>query len=123
VLIHDQLENLERDFVQNLMYRGMTLDDYLSQQGKTREEWQQGELHEQAERRVQVGLALAELSKIEKIDVSKDELEARLKEMLERYNNAPEIAKQLDSPEARRDLANRVMTEKTIDRLVELNKK
>ena len=123
ILIHDQLESIERDFVQNLMYRGMTLDDYLSQQGKTREEWQQGELHEQAERRVQVGLALAELSKIEKIDVSKEELDERLHEMLERYNNAPEVVKQLDTPEARRDLANRVMTEKTVDRLVELNTK
>lgn len=123
VLIHDQLESLERDFVQNLMYRGMTLDDYLSQQGKTREEWQKGELHEQAERRVQVGLALAELSKIEKIDVSKEELEERLREMLERYNNAPEVAKQLDTPEARRDLANRAITEKTVNRLVDLNSK
>jgi trigger factor len=123
VLIHDQLESLERDFVQNLMYRGMTLDDYLSQQGKTREEWQKGELHEQAERRVQVGLALAELSKIEKINVSKEELDNRLSEMLERYNNAPEVAKQLDTPEARRDLANRVMTEKTVDHLIDLNSK
>lgn len=121
VLIHDQLESLERDFVQNLMYRGMALDDYLAQQGKTQEEWRNTELHEQAERRVQVGLALAELSKIEKIEVSKDELEARLQEMLGRYGNSPEIAKQLDTPEARRDIANRVITEKTVNRLVELN--
>lgn len=123
VLIHDQLESIERDFVQNLMYRGMTLDDYLAQQGKTAEEWRNTELHEQAERRVQVGLALAELSKIENIEVSKQELEDRLLEMLKQYGNSPEIAKQLDTPEVRRDLANRVMTEKTVNRLVELNTK
>ena len=33
------------------------------------------------------------------------------------------MADQLDTPEARRDLANRVITEKTINRLVELNSK
>lgn len=121
VLIHDQLESLERDFVQNLMYRGMTLDQYLQQQGKTKEEWRAKELHEQAERRVQVGLALAELSKVEAIEVSKNELDERLKEMLSRYGNSPDITKQLDTPEARRDIANRVLTEKTVNRLVELN--
>jgi trigger factor len=123
VLIHDQLESIERDFVQNLMYRGMTLDDYLAQQGKTAEEWRNTELHEQAERRVQVGLALAELSKIENIEVSKEELEDRLAQMLKQYGNSPDIAKQLDTPEVRRDLANRVLTEKTVERLVELNTK
>lgn len=123
VLINDQLESIERDFTQNLMYRGMTLDQYLQQAGKTAEEWRKTDLHEQAKRRVQVGLALAELSKVEAIEVSKDELDARLKEMLSSYNNAPEIVKQLDTPEARRDIANRVLTEKTVDRLVELNTK
>ncbi len=123
VLINDQLESIERDFTQNLMYRGMTLDQYLEQQGKTAEEWRAKDLREQAARRVQVGLALAELSKVEGIEVAKEELDARLVEMLERYNNAPDIAKQLDTPEARRDIANRVLTEKTVDRLVAINTK
>lgn len=123
VLIHDQLESIERDFVQNLMYRGMTLDDYLSSIGKTQEEWRETDLHQQAERRVQVGLALAELSKVEAIEVNKDELEERMQQMLGQYGNAPEIIKQLDTPEARRDVANRVLTEKTVDRLIELNSK
>lgn len=123
VLVHDQLQSIERDFVQNLMYRGMTLDDYLATVGKTAEQWRETDLHEQAERRVQVGLALAELSKVEGIEVAKEELDARLQEMLGRYGNTPEVAKQLDTPEARRDIANRVMTEKTVDRLVELNSK
>lgn len=123
VLIHDQLESIERDFVQNLMYRGMTLDDYLATIGKTAEEWRESDLHQQAERRVQVGLVLAELSKVEGIEVAKEELEERMKQMLSQYGNAPEIVKQLDTPEARRDVANRVLTEKTVDRLVELNTK
>jgi trigger factor len=123
VLIHDQIQGIERDFVQNLMYRGMTLEQYLEQQGKTAEEWRKKDLHEQAERRVQVGLVLAELSKVLAIEANKIELEERLKQMLERYGNTPEVKQQLDTPEGRRDIANRVITEKTVNRLVELNTK
>lgn len=122
VLVGDQLASIERDFVQNLMYRGQTLDMYLASKNLTKEQWQQNELREAAERRVKVGLVLSELSKVEKIEVTREELDARLAEMLDRYKNSPEIQKQIDNPDARRDLANRVLTEKTVNRLVELNK-
>lgn len=123
VLVTDQISSIERDFVQSLVYRGMTLDQYLEQQGLSKDEWRTKELRPQAERRVQVGLALAELSKAEGIEVSRDELDMRLQEMLKRYGDAPDVAKQLDTPETRRDIANRMLTEKTVDRLVELNTK
>lgn len=123
VLIEDQLQSLERDFIQNLLYRGMTLQQYLEQQGVSEEEWKKTELREQAIRRVQVGLALAELSKIERIDVSMEELNERLSDMLTRYGGDAKLREQLDTAEARRDLANRIITEKTVDRLIELNTK
>lgn len=122
VLIEDQMNSIERDTMQNLMYRGMTLEQYLEEQGMTHDEWRKKELREAAERRVQVGLVLAELSKAEKIEVSKEELESRLAEMMSQYNDAS-MRSQLDTPDARRNLANRVLTEKTVDRLVELNSK
>ena len=31
---------MKQQFVQNLMYRGMKLDDYLGQIGKTEEQWE-----------------------------------------------------------------------------------
>ena len=121
VLITDQLESLERDLTQNLLYRGMTMEQYVTQQGyKDKDELIAKELQPMAERRVQAGLVLAELSKAEKIEVSHDELDAAL---ATRKEEAPTMADQLDTPEARRDLANRVITEKTINRLVELNSK
>jgi trigger factor len=121
ILVEDQIRQIEQDFTQNLMYRGISPDDYLKQQGyKDHEEMHEKEFRPAAERRVQAGLALAELSKVENIDVTKDELDARHAQMLEQY---PTLKEQLDTPEARRDLANRVITEKTVDRLVELNSK
>ncbi len=118
ILINDQMDSIERDTVQNLLYRGITLDQYLAEQKLTHDEWRQKELREAAERRVKVGLVLAELSKVENIEISKDELEARLSEMKQQSAGTSGA---MDTPDARRNLANRVMTEKTVDRLVSLN--
>lgn len=124
LLVNDQMQSIERDTLQNLMYRGMTAEQYIESQGyKDLDEWREKEFKVAAERRVQAGLVLAELSKVEDIQVGQDELNARHDGMVAQYQNNPEVVKQLDTPEARRDLANRVLTEKTVDRLVELNEK
>lgn len=121
VLVDDQMRQIEQDAMQNLMYRGMSPEQYVAQQGyKDHEEWREKEFKVAARRRVQAGLALAELSKTENIEVTQEELTQRHAQMLEQY---PTMKDQLETPEARRDLANRVITEKTVDRLVELNSK
>lgn len=119
LLVHDQLHAIEQDAMQNLMYRGQTLEQYMAANGYAdKEQWHTKELRPMAERRVKAGLVIAELSKAEKIEVTKDELDAELER---RKVEAPAMAEQLDTPDARRDLANRVITEKTINRLLELN--
>lgn len=119
VLVADQLAAIEQEMTQNLIYRGQSVEQYLEANGyKDKDDWHKKELQEAAERRVKAGLVLAELSKLEDISVSKEELE---EELTRRKQEAPKIAAQLDTPDARRDLANRVITQKTIERLVELN--
>lgn len=120
ILIEDQMRSIEQDTVQNLMYRGVTLDQYLEEQQLTRDEWKEKELKKSATERVKIGLALAELSKQEKITVSDEEVDARQNQMAQQYPD-PNMQAQLKSPEARRDIGNRLMTEKTLDRLVALN--
>lgn len=122
ILIADQMAGLERDFEQNLQYRGSTLQQYLEDKNLTKDEWRDKELREQAVRRVKIGLVLAELSKIEKIEPTRAELDKRLGELLQQYGNDSKMRQQLDTPEVHRDIASRLVTEKTIDRLVELNK-
>jgi trigger factor len=124
LLVHDQMHSLEQDATQNLMYQGISPDQYMESQGyKDAHDWHEKEFRDAAVRRVKAGLVLAELSKAEKIDITQEELETRLDEMKKQYANNPDVIKQLDSPDSRRDLANRVITEKTIARLVELNSK
>jgi trigger factor len=123
-LIHDQIHSLQRDVQQNLQYQGMTLEQYLESLGMTTDEWHDSkELRDQAISRVKIGLVLAELSKVEKIQATSEELADHIELYRKQYANNPEALKQFEDPEVQRDIANRLLTEKTVERLVELNTK
>lgn len=122
VLVQDQARSIEQDMTQNLMYRGVTLDQYVEQQKfKDQDEWREKEVRPAAEKRVKAGLVLAELSKELKIEATSEELAAHIDMYRSQYGNNPEVLKQFDNPEVQRDIANRLLTEKTVDKLVELN--
>jgi trigger factor len=122
ILITDQSKSIEQDFVNNLMYQGLTLEQYLENKGfESKEKWLETEVKDVATKRVQAGLVLAELSKVEKIEASTDELDAHVDMYKKQYANNVEALKQFEQPEVRRDIANRLLTDKTVDRLVELN--
>ena len=121
ILLEDQKHSIEMDMQQNLMYSGLSLEDYLERMGKTREEWLEKDVKEAAEMRVKSGLALAELSKVEKVKSDTKELDARITQLKEQYGNSKEVQKQLSSDDVRRNLANQILTEKTIDLLVKFN--
>lgn len=122
ILIVDQIQSIEQDFTQNLMYQGLSLDQYLENKGfDSKQAWIDAEARLIAEKRVKSGLALAELSKVEKIEATTIELDAQVDKYKQQYANNAEALKQFDNPEVRRDIANRLLTEKTVERLVELN--
>ncbi len=122
VLIDDQAQSIEQDMQQNLLYQNLTLENYLSSQGyKDKDDWTKKEVLPAAEKRVKAGLVLAELSKELKIDVSDDDLAAFTAQYKAQYQNSPDLAKRFDEPEIQRDLRNRLATEKTVEKLVELS--
>ena len=124
ILVDDQVRSIEQDMQQNLAYRGLELDSYLSTQGfSDKDDWLAKEVRPAAERRVKAGLVLAELSKELKIDVSHEELSAQIETMRQYYGKDAKTAKQFDNPDVHRDIANRLITDKTIAKLVELNSK
>lgn len=122
ILVQDQIRSIEQDFAQNLTYRGLDLATYLSTNGFADEEdWREKEVKPAAERRTKAGLILAELTKAEKITASEEEIDEHVSVHRQQYASNPEALKQFDSPEVRRDIANHYITEKTVERLVELN--
>lgn len=121
ILVKDQELSIEQDMTQNLMYQGMNLDMYLESKKLTKEEWQKAEVKPAAEKRVKAGLVLAELSKVEKVTATDEELAAKIAEYQERFGK--KSGQDFTTPEIQRDIANRLLTDKTIDLLLALNTK
>jgi trigger factor len=115
-LVNDQMNDIEQQMRQDMTYRGVTLREYLNQEGLTEEKWREEKLKPEAQRRVRVGVVIAEIANAEKVSVSDQELSVRTNIMKQQYPN-PEMAGQLDQPAAQREIANRLVTEKTVDLL------
>lgn len=117
VLVQDQAERLMTELRQNLVYRGMTYEEYLEQLGKTDEDYQKEVVTPEAEQRVRAGLVLAEVADKEGIDVTPEELDMRMTLLKGQYQD-PTMQAELDKPESRQNIASRMVTEKTIQKLV-----
>jgi trigger factor len=114
-LVEDQIESLAQDMRQNLVYRGITLPEYIKQEGyKDESDWKQKALKPQAERRVSVGIVLAEIAEAEKLTVSDAELKERLALYQSQYQQQ---AGDFNNPEMQREVLSRMLTEKTVDYL------
>lgn len=122
ILVNDQMRSLEQDMTQNLQYRGATLDDYLTtQKFANKEDWLSKEVRPAAEMRVKAGLVIAELSKVMKIEITHAELSEQISQMKTQYGaQDAAIAKQFEDPAVHRDIANRMVADKTINKLAEL---
>lgn len=116
VLVDEQIERIEGEEKQNLIYRGQTWDEHLKAEGVTAEEHKE-QKRETATDRVKIGLVLSEVAEAEKIVVSPEEFEVRMKQMKSQYQD-PAAQAELEKPEVQRDILARLMTEKTISTLV-----
>lgn len=119
VLVKDQLPQMEQQFTQGLMYRGLDLDGYLSQKGMTKEEWEKKELRPAAEKRVRNSLVISQFAKDNHIEVTAEEINDYRDKILDRYTNE-NIRKQFETPEYTRQIAQQLATEKAMAKLVEL---
>lgn len=115
-LIEEELNRLEQEERQNLTYRGQTWQEHLDAEGVT-EEQHRAQNRPGAEQRVRAGLVLAEIAEQEKIEVTPEEFEMHLQLSKGQYKDEAMQA-ELDKPENRRELASRMLSEKTIQTLV-----
>ncbi len=113
LLLKEQEQLVLDEVKQNAVYRGMTFQEYLENQGIKEEEFIKREVAPEALRRVKAGLLLSEIADIEGILVSPEELEARMQQLKAQYKD-PEMQKQLDLPDSRRDINARLRSEKVI---------
>lgn len=117
-LLNEQIELVDREFRQNLTYRGQTMPEYLEATGQTEEQYRKNELKKTAEDRLKAGLILSEIAELEKIDVEPVELDQEIAIRKAQYASDASMQAELDKPENRRDVAARLLTQKTIAKLV-----
>ncbi len=115
VLIAEQLDRMETDEKQNLLYRGQTWQEHLKAEGVTEAEHRNRNKTD-AELRVKAGIVLTEVADREKITVTPEELEVRMQLLKGQYPD-PQMQAELSKPEGRREIASRLMSEKTLDKL------
>ena len=116
-LIDQQVAQMMQELNQNLMYRGQTIQEFLAGEDTTEESYKKNVLAPQAADRVKAGLVLAEIAEEEKLSVSPEELEIRLQVLKGQYKDTAMQA-ELDKPENRKDIEARLLTDKTVNKLV-----
>lgn len=112
-LVDEQVGLLVNEVRQNAIQRGQTYEEQLKVEGKTEEEFTKTVLRPEAVDRVKAGLVLSEIAEIEKITVEKEELDARINALKAQYND-DKMRLELDKIENQREIASRILTEKTI---------
>ena len=115
-MIELEIDRMAQDIETRLSYQGMKLEQYLSMMNKTMEDFRK-ENREQAENAVKSRLVLEAVEKDAKIEVTEEEISAKIKEMAENYGRKEEEVK--DNPELVKYVGDSLKTEKTIDFLVE----
>ncbi len=114
-LIDDQIDKIEEDERRNITYRGQTWEEHLKEENLTAEEHKE-QKRPVAIERVKAGLVLSEIAEAEGITVTPEELEVRVQLLKGQYQDESMRA-ELDKEENRRELASRILTEKTLERL------
>ena len=117
-MLTEQIEIVDKEFKQNLVYRGQTFKEYLEATGLDEATYKEKELKPAAQERLKAGLVLSELADIEKVTITPEELEIRLQVLKGQYESDQKMQSELEKPENRREVAARLLTEKTIAKLV-----
>ena len=115
-MVETKIDNMEQDISQRLSYQGMKLEQYLQMIGKTKQEFRD-EYKEQAEKQVKTDLVLEAVMKDAKIEVTEDEIGAKIKEMAELYGQKEEEVK--NNPQLRNYVEGTLKSEKTIHFIVD----
>ncbi len=116
VLVDDQIERMEQEERQNLTYRGQTWQEHLEEEG-VNEEQHKEQKRPVAEERIKASLVMAEIAELEGLEVTAEELDIRMQLLKGQYQD-PKMQEELAKPEARRDIAGRILTEKTLEKVV-----
>jgi trigger factor len=120
VMLEEWLDDVAKEFEDRLREGGLTLDDYIRIKGISRDEIRK-ELRPAAEQRLRRALVLGTVVEAEHLEVSQDEIGDEIETMILSFGDQAALARQLMSGEdSKRSIASRLLTQKAIDRLIEI---
>ncbi len=112
-----ELDELRR----NITYRGQTYEEFLESEGTTEEKYKKEVITPRAHEQVKTGIVLSEIADKEGLVVTPEELEVQMQILKGQYTDSTMQA-ELDKPEARRDIASRMLSQKVVTFLVDQSK-
>ena len=113
VLIKSETDNIVQNYEQNFMQQGFSLAQFLQMTGQKIEDFRESQ-KDNAIKRIKTNLALSEIGKKEKIEVTDEDLDAEFKKMSEMYGmDVEEVKKYVPASSIRSDLK----LQKTLDLL------
>jgi len=116
VLMESEIHKMFHELEDGVSSMGLSMDQYLQQIKKTREELEKS-FEPQAEQRVKAGLALREVAKVEKVEVTSQEIEEKMNQILERIPNIEEAKKRINLDELAEVTAGTIRNSKVFELL------
>ncbi len=116
VLVDQQIERIEEEEKRNIAYRGQTWREHLDEEGVDEEQHKE-QKRPAAEDQLKASIVMAEIADLEGLEVTPQEVDLRIQLLKGQYQD-PQMQAELDKPEARRDVAGRILSEKTIEKIV-----
>lgn len=121
IMVNRELDAIMQDMEYRLMYQGANLEAYANYIGKTVKEMRE-ERKSDALKSVKIRLALQEILKQEKIDVSDKDVDEYVEKISKRVNKSAEEYKNTLTDERLNYIKNEILMNKLLEFLVENNK-
>ncbi|MBN1121427.1 MAG: trigger factor [Anaerolineae bacterium] len=118
VMVEDQIDHMMERYDQELRQQGLNLEEYLRIRNIDENQMRE-DLEEQAEQQVKQMLILGKLVEVEKLSIRDKDITEEIKNASLSFGAQAAVAQQiLSTPESKRNISNRLIVDKAIDRLV-----
>lgn len=119
-MVETQLDAFVDDIRDRLSYQGLSFEDYLKYMQTTLADYRKSR-EDEARQSVKTSLVLQEIIKIEKIEVSQEEVDSKLEEIATRMGKSVKDLKKTMNANQESMIKNNIISEKVIKLLKELN--
>jgi trigger factor len=120
-LVKDQLDSVLEDMKNRLETQKVSWDDYLKLTSQTEDTFREAN-RPQAEKSARRGLVMSELARAEGLGLEAGEIDQRIADMAAALGGEqnPQLLQMLSAPENVRSMVNSLLTDKVIQRLLEI---